>query len=259
MRRRRSKRQSESDSGPGMERWLLTYADMITLLMIFFIMMYVISNVNTEKFRALADNLSMVLTGAPSSGIMQEGAGSPVPAITGEATQMAELEKELKEFLSKENLTGQIKVQMEERGLVVSFQATVLFEKGSADLTPEAKRIIALVSTRLKNLPNFLRVEGHTCNLPINTPRYPSNWELSTARATNVVEELITAYGIPANRLSATGYGEHRSLYPNNSESNRQMNRRIDILILKTKYDKVEPDQENPETTQIEPGPGSST
>lgn len=231
---------------------------MITLLMVFFIMMYVISTVNTEKFMALADNLGMVLRGAPPSGIMQEGSGSPVPAITGEAAQMAELEKELKEFLSKENLAGQINVQMEERGLVVSFQTAILFEKGSAELTPESKRILALVSTRLKNIPNFLRVEGHACNLRINTPLYPSNWELSTARATNVVTELITANGIPANRLSATGYGEHRPLYPNNSESNRQMNRRIDILILKTKYDKVEPYKENPET-DIEPGPGPSS
>lgn len=235
------RKQAEPDSGPGMERWLLTYADMITLLMIFFIMMYVISTVNTEKFKALSDNLSMVLRGAPPSGIMQEGSSSPLPAITGEAAQMAELEKDLNEFLAKENLTEQVKVQMEERGLVVSFQATVLFEKGSAELTPEAKRIIAPVGTRLKNLPNFLRVEGHTCNLPINNPRYSSNWELSTARATNVVKELISTSGIPPHRLSATGYGEYRPLYPNNSESNRQKNRRIDILILKTKYGKVEP------------------
>lgn len=252
---RRNRRETEPEGGPGMERWLLTYSDMITLLMIFFIMMYVISNVNTEKFKALADNLSMVLRGAPPSGIMQDGSGSPVPAITGEAAQMAELEKELKEFISKEHLTGQISVQMEERGLVVSFQATVLFDRGSAELTPEAKRIIAVLSAKLKNMPNYLRVEGHTCNLPINTPLFPSNWELSTARATNVVEELIASSGIPANRLSATGYGEYRPLYPNDSESNRQMNRRIDILILKTKYAQVEPEQgSNTEMNKEDPG-----
>ena len=121
---------------------------------------------------------------------------------------------------------------MEERGLVISLQDIVLFPSGSAGITPEAKKIIADIGAHLKTLPNYLRVEGHTDNLPINTPKFPSNWELSSARATNVVHELINRCGIHPERLSATGYGEYRPKVDNDSVGHRQMNRRVDILIL---------------------------
>jgi chemotaxis protein MotB len=230
-----------------MERWLLTYADMITLLMVFFVMMYTISTVNADKFRALAENLSMVLTGSPPAGIMEEGTNSTVPELTGEAKHLADLQQALNEFIAREELGEQITVNLEERGLVVRFQTTVLFARGSADLTPEARRIIDRVGDRLNDLPNYIRVEGHTCDLPINTPQYPSNWELSTARATNVLQELISSCNISPERLSAIGYGEYRPRVPNINESSRQMNRRIDIVILRTKYDEVEPNNENPD------------
>ena len=230
-----------------MERWLLTYADMITLLMVFFIMMYTISTVNADKFRALAENLGMVLTGSPPAGIMEEGTNSTVPELTGEAKHLADLQQALNEFIAREELGEQITVNLEERGLVVRFQTTVLFARGSADLTPEARRIIDRVGDRLNDLPNYIRVEGHSCDLPINTPQYPSNWELSTARATNVLQELISSCNISPERLSAIGYGEYRPRVPNINESSRQMNRRIDIVILRTKYDEVEPNNENPD------------
>ncbi len=236
MRRRRS----VESKGPDMGRWLLTYSDMITLLMIFFITMYVISNVNMEKFRALAENLSITLRGTPA-GLLPDGAAL-LPGQGGEAAQMAQIEAELKEYLEKQNLRHQVTVRQEERGLVISFQETILFAKGSATLTPEARRVISRVGNILKEVPNYIRVEGHTCDLPINTPQFPSNWELSSARATNVVRELITASGIPPERLSATGYGEYRPRYPNDTEEHRQLNRRIDILILRTEYRQVEPE-----------------
>jgi len=244
----RSKKESAAEKGPSLERWLLTYADMITLLMVFFVMMYTISTINADKFRALAENLSMVLTGSPPAGIIKEGTNTPVPELTGEAKHLADLQQDLKEFIEKEKLGEQITVDLEERGLVVRFQATILFARGSADLTPEARKIIDRVGDRLTTLPNYIRVEGHTCDLPINTPRFPSNWELSTARATNVVHELISSCNISPDRLSAIGYGEYRPRVPNINEKNRQINRRIDILILRTKYDEVEPNNENPES-----------
>jgi len=234
---RRNTETNEQKAGPDMGRWLLTYADMITLLMIFFVVMYVISTVNVEKFSALAENLGVTLKGS-STGIMENSAS----ILSSEAAQMAQVEEELKTYLEKQNITHQVSIRQEERGLVVSFQDTVLFPRGSADLTPEARQIIARVGKTLKDMPNYIRVEGHTCNLPISNTQFPSNWELSSARATHVVRELITASGISPERLSASGYGEYRPRYPNDSERHRQLNRRIDILILKTKYGKVEPD-----------------
>ncbi len=234
-------REPEGEKGPSMERWLLTYADMITLLMIFFILMYVISSVNMTKFRALAMALSTTLRGEPAGIFEEEKSAVPLPFPGGEASQLAKAEEEITKYLKEQNLEEKVSVREEERGLVISFQETVLFPRGSADLTPEARRVIAVVGKTLRNLPNYIRVEGHTDDLPISTPRFPSNWELSAARATTVVRELITTSGIPPARLSATAYAEYRPRLPNTSEANRQRNRRVDILVLRSTFKEVEP------------------
>lgn len=231
---------NHSEGGPSMERWLLTYSDMITLLMIFFIMMYVISNVNMQKFQSLAASLRAVLKGEPTGMFLQAGP-SFVAGEGTEAKQLSQIEKELESYLQKRGLDRLVTVREEERGLVISFQETVLFPRGSAELTPEAKNIISQVGAILKNVPNYIRIEGHTCNLPIKTPKYPSNWELSAARAINVLQELIATSQITPSHLSATGYGEYRPRYPNDTEENRMKNRRVDIVILRTKYGEVEP------------------
>jgi len=256
--RRRNRDSGHGEGGPSMERWLLTYSDMITLLMIFFIMMYVISNVNMQKFQTLAITLNAVLKGEPT-GMFQEVGPSFVAGEGAEAMQLAQVQKELESYLQKQGLTRQVTIREEERGLVISFQETILFPRGSADLTPEARRIIAQVGAILKELPNFIRIEGHTCNLPINTQKYPSNWELSAARATNVLRELIATSQIPPSHLSATGYGEYRPRYPNDSEQNRMMNRRVDIVILRTKYGEVEPASPRQAESQIKQGTGENT
>lgn len=240
MRRNNRNSSSHGEGGPSMERWLLTYSDMITLLMIFFIMMYVISNVNMQKFQALAAALRVALKGEPT-GMFTNAGPSLAPGEGSEAMQLSQIEKELESYLKQKGLSGLVTVREEERGLVISFQETVLFPRGSAELTPEAKRVIAQVGTILKRVPNYIRIEGHTCDLPINTPQFPSNWELSAARAITVLKELIATNQIPPNRLSATGYGEYRPRYPNDSEEHRRMNRRVDIVILRTKYGEVEP------------------
>lgn len=237
---RKQKGGGGDEGGPSMERWLLTYSDMITLLMIFFIMMYVMSNVNMQKFQSLAASLSYVLKGE-TSGMFQDTGPSMISGEGIEATQLALAQKEIQKFLEEHGLTRQVTVHEEERGVVVSFQEMVLFQRGSANLTPEASAIISQIGLILSKLPHFIRVEGHTCNLPIYTAQFPSNWELSAARATNVVKELITTSKIPSDHLSATGYGENRPRYSNDSETNREKNRRVDILILKSKYGEVEP------------------
>ncbi|OIQ60767.1 OmpA/MotB family protein [Neomoorella thermoacetica] len=230
------------------ERWLLTYSDLITLLMIFFVVMYAISDTNAQKMAALANSLAQTLTGAPATGILTSGGlTSIVPGIapaTGQGDEGAELARaraELQQYIQQEGLESQVTLNTEERGLVVSVADAVLFPKGSADLTPEARDLLRQVGRALARLPNYLRVEGHTDNLPINTPAFPSNWELSTARATNVVKVLISEAGIKPERLSATGYGEYRPVAPNNSEADMARNRRVDIVVLKEAYNVTEP------------------
>jgi len=237
--------------GPDNGRWLLTYSDLITLLMIFFIMMYVISNVNAQKFAKMANVLGQVF-GNKSAGVLNNGtsilkdSGNTNPKASNgndaqDISQLNQVKQELEGYLKSKSLNGKVSVTLEERGLVISLQDTILFDSGSAILTPEAGSIISDIGAKLQALSNFIRIEGHTDDLPIQTVKYPSNWELSSARATNVVRELIMHSQISSDRLSATGYGEYRPLETNDSEQHRQMNRRVDILILKETYKQVEP------------------
>jgi chemotaxis protein MotB len=239
------KRGSGKEGGPSMERWLLTYSDMITLLMIFFIMMYVISNVNAQKFAQLANVLGATFGNQGAvmlnngNAILQETISAT--SSSADALQLAEVKATLEKYFKEKGIEGRVAVNMEERGLVISLQDTVLFASGSAALTLEASSIITEVGKTLKPLPNFIRIEGHTDNLPIHNEQFPSNWELSSARANNVLQELIELCKIPPERLSATGYGEYRPRDLNDSEEHRQMNRRVDVLILRTTYSQIEP------------------
>ena len=146
----------------------------------------------------------------------------------------------LRKDLSSEIQDGRVALEPDARGLVVSIQESGSFTTGSADLPPAAQQLIAHVADRLRNIPNAIRVEGHTDDVPIQTSKYSSNWDLSTARATRVVDYLIHAGEIDPVRLSAAGYSEFRPLVPNDSPANRARNRRTDIVILNTATRKAE-------------------
>jgi len=228
-----------------MERWLITYADMITLLLIFFIVMYTISRVDIKKFQYLAESLSRVMGGGTM--VFQELGPALTPGISGlepkenmedlaDKAEMENIRRQLVSFIEKTGLTAKISAISEERGIVLSFQEEVLFKIGSAELTPQAKEIIAKIAPILMKTPNYIRIEGHTCDLPIHNALFRSNWELSSARALATVQELIRGSGFPPQRLAAVAYGEYRPRVPNDSEFHRQQNRRVDIVILRSKY-----------------------
>lgn len=265
----RQSRRNKKDMGKegGQERWLITYADLITLLMIFFVLMYTMSQVDVKKYAAVANSLSVVLTGeglelldAPGPSVVHGLSGTAlpesVPTNPSNQAQLNEIKELIEEFIANQGaisigtagnegrgtkLSEHIIVYEQERGLVISFKDTLLFGSGSADLTKLARDIIKQVGAALLDLPNYIRVEGHTDDLPINTAEFPSNWELSVLRATNVVHVLSEEAKIPAERLSIIGYGQYRPLAPNDNSQNRSMNRRVDIVILKQKYDYFEP------------------
>lgn len=223
-RARRSTRRHEN-----IDRWLITYADMITLLVALFIMLYSMSAVNQEKFGALAQSMRREFQALPEhNGGKIVGTGQIVDPLEQQASQ-------LQQFLQKTGLQAQVRVRHEERGMVISLLSDgTLFDLGSADLKPSARQVLERVAQMLHAVPNPVLIEGHTDNLPIRTPQYPSNWELSAARAARVLRYLVQKGGIPAHRLIAVGYADTRPLVPNNSPSNRAQNRRVDIAILKT-------------------------
>lgn len=228
------------------ERWLITYADMITVLLIFFIVMYALSKVDVDKFKALTQ--SMTATFGTSGSVLDNPGPSVVPGVALSSQQWEEqqnleqIQLELESFIIDTNLVSNISVTIEERGVVLSFQEEVLFPLGSADLTPQAKLIINKVATLLSQTNNYIRIEGHSDDLPISTPKFPSNWELSATRATSVLQELIRNPDFLPNRLSAVAYGEYRPRLPNTSESNRQLNRRVDIVVLRSEHVIAEPE-----------------
>lgn len=265
-RRKKETGGGEGEGGGGMERWLLSYADFITLLMVFFVMMYAMSKVDIEKYSAMAQSLSIVLTGqsqtlleSPGPSMIQGAAGTARPETPGspniQQSELQAVKEQIETFIKAEELqasnqdTGQtttklsdyINIIEQERGLVISFKDTLLFASGSADLTPQAQVIISQVGKSLAGIPNFIRVEGHTDNRPISTAKFPSNWELSVLRASNVVHVFQSDAGIPPTRLSIIGYGEYRPLVPNEDSMSQAMNRRVDVVILKKKYDYFEP------------------
>lgn len=265
-RRRQRRKRIEDDSGSGMERWLITYADLITLLMIFFILMYTMSQVDARKYAAVANSLSVVLTGqslsvleTPGPSLVEGRSGQEMPEGPGAAPaqqgELDEVKHMIAEFIRTKDmeasqheeggtvtkLSDHIILYEQERGLVISFKDTLLFASASDQLTPRARMIIQEVGGTLVKLPNYIRVEGHTDDVPINTSKFPSNWELSVLRASNVVHVLNEDVGIPAERLSIIGYGEYRPLVPNDDKISRAMNRRVDVVILKKKYDYFEP------------------
>ncbi len=234
------RRSPENESG-GSLRWLLTYADMITLLMAFFIMLYSMSVLNTNSFHRVADSIRGGFGGhSPAEGTGAAGENEDLEDSTNQH-EPGDLPwkavRHIQKLIKEENLGSAVRLSADERGLVITLVTDkMLFEKGHAELTSSAKHIITSVADGLKLVPNPVRVEGHTCDLPVSSAKYASNWELSTARATTVIKYLIENEGIPASRLSAGGYADSKPVVQNSSEKNRALNRRVDIVILRSGY-----------------------
>lgn len=218
------------------ERWLLTYADLITLLLAFFIVMYSMSQVDSKKFGAVSTALHQILSGG---GLMMRGQTGTAVAHTEASVPTASQDlkimlKELETSLNASGLQSRVRVGHDARGVILSLGETVLFESGHAELAPGAQAVLDSLSHVLAQYPNEIRVEGHTDNVPIHSLQYGSNWELSTNRATAVVRYLIESHDLPPYQLSAAGYAEFRPSAPNDNPEHRARNRRVDFVILRS-------------------------
>ena len=244
------KKPKESEHKGNHERWLLTYADMITLLMTFFIVMYAMSIADTSKMKKLAESLHDAFLGQgnpqllksdemvmPKEGDAQANAGE---GGKSEEARMGEVQDMLYEFIEKENLSTEISLEMEERGLVIRLSESMLFASGEDTIKADAYRKLAVVGKMLTTIPNYIRVEGHTDNVPIHGNNFRSNWQLSSERATRIVELLSSRHGDSPLRYSAIGYAEYRPLATNKTETGRAENRRVEIVILKTEFNRSE-------------------
>jgi len=220
----------------GSMRWLLTYADMITLLLAFFVVLYAISKVDAKKYQALASSLQGIF-GSPPPSANAPGAGGPtlsprVDPMPPKQDPVFEVVERLQAALETELGAGRIQIERNPRGILLRFQDTLLFDVGKAELRPEARAILEKVATTIAPLPYPIEAEGHTDTLPIRSGPFPSNWELSVARATAVVRYLVEAHGVSPTRLAARGVAEHKPLYPNDRIRGEPRNRRVELTIV---------------------------
>ena len=203
---------------------------------VFFVLLFSFATLDVQKFEAIKQSMSGSL-GVLDSGMtlsMEPLANAfPADSPTEEAEEFKKLYEQMSEYIKENNQEASITLRLDERGLLVRFMDDVLFDSGKADLTPKARDIINKVAEIIRQNDKIIRIEGHTDNVPINTFRFPSNWELSTTRAVNVVKYLIEENGIIASRLSASGYSDQHPVDDNNTAEGRQKNRRVDMVILR--------------------------
>jgi chemotaxis protein MotB len=229
------KKRHAPDSRGGHDRWLLSYADLVTLLLALFTTLYAASSVDAGKLAPLQTSLREAFDAPP---VMEtrnpRGAIVPPVTVVNAQAMQDDLELRLMKELAEPLQLQRVAIHRDARGLVVSLPQEAAFATASTDVSSEARELIGRVAAAVAPTANGLRIEGHTDNVPIRTARYSSNWELSTARASAVVAFLVESAKFDPARLSAAGYGEFHPQVANDTPENRARNRRIDVVILGT-------------------------
>jgi len=188
---------SEIKIGRSAPAWMLTYSDLMTQILIFFVMMFALASAMNEM-------------------------------------QLVRLKKRLEAYVMENRLGNYIGLKIDEKGLVISLREKLMFDSGEAEIYQEAKYILKDITKEIIDVPNNTRIEGHTDNVPIGPElrsKFPTNWELSTARATNVTRYLLETLKFPPGRVSSAGYGEYQPVMDNDTEEHKAMNRRVDIVV----------------------------
>jgi chemotaxis protein MotB len=235
----RRQRQNSGGAGNNSAGWLTTFNDLVTLLMVFFVLLFTMSSIDTRQMQEFQYALQSGL------GILKEG---KMVNISVKTTQPVEDMSHIKgvKVSPDERLNGllsdklikslqadfEIEITQTSQGIRLSFEDQILFEFGKADINPAGFTMLDQIAKAIKKVPKAVRVEGHTDNIPIQTARFPSNWELSVARAVKVVKYFAEVGNVNPHRLSAVGYGESRPVVANDTASNRVKNRRVEILLI---------------------------
>lgn len=259
-----SRRRKHSTPHLNHERWMVSFADFMTLLFALFVVLFAISNVDEDKLEQVADSMQTAFGVMDHSGATllphPGGKVQPIPGVippkkkatepdskasaaSPAQTQDKALAERLQQLVTQQaGLSASVALRQEARGVVLQLNDTLLFDSGSSTLRPAARRELATLAQELSRLKQPLRIEGHTDNVPVRGSGYTSNWDLSAARATSVLRFLLDATNLPPVGFSVAGYGEFRPIAPNASASGRAKNRRVDIVILNDQARAGEPD-----------------
>lgn len=241
------KRRRMSDSVR--DRWVISYADFVTLLFAFFTTLYASSTVDVAKLSTVADSMHSAFDTQPPA---------PAPTASGEGVvggtgrevlnrstavvdaQITYVRSQVETELAEAIRAGQIEINRDRRGLVISIPESSAFPVGSDDLSQALAQVMTRLALALERLPNAIRIEGHTDDVPIHTARFASNWDLSAARAIRVVDVLMARGTLSPDRLSVAGYGEYRPRLSNATPDGRSRNRRVDVVVLNAETDAAE-------------------
>ena len=221
--------------------WIVTYADLMTLLLVFFVLLYSISSLNMEKFKHAIQSIQVSLGETnPRVGLMDlvnvpeaNDQNFVIEDLTGLRSREQEILNSLNSFIEGQNSSENILVHAKDGKIIIEMRGQVLFTSGSAVFNDSAASILDEIANIIQAYTEYnVNIKGHTDDVPISTPQFPSNWELSAVRATTVLKYLISK-GVNPSRLTATGYGELLPLVPNDTSENRATNRRVEFVLEK--------------------------
>ncbi|WML24743.1 OmpA family protein [Neobacillus sp. OS1-33] len=218
------------------ESWLIPYSDLLTLLLALFIVLFAAGTINNGKLQQIMISMNSALSGQGSSMIQKENAlaTKKIDLKEKETEKLHGLMEQIEDYIEARGLEKVITIKDEPKGIKLSLKDVILFESGKADLKGDSLVILKDLLDLIKQVKNPISIEGHTDNVPITNNEFKSNWELSAARALSVLY-FFEDKGIPSNKLQFSGFGEQNPLYPNDTIEHRQINRRVDITILKIK------------------------
>jgi chemotaxis protein MotB len=231
-------RKKKEPEGGGGADWLGTFNDLVTLLMVFFVLLFTMGSGDAEKIMEMRNSVMRGLglldsKGMGSSGLVK-GDAAERRISQQEAEDTSEISNEIKDYVSDmDSAMPWIDASISENEVTISLEGSVAFEPGIADINAKAFPVLKGIGKLINKIPNAVRVEGHSDNVPISTPKFPSNWELSIARAVNVTKYLIEHANVSPLRLSAAGYGDSKPLFPNDTAKHKEKNRRVEIVLLR--------------------------
>lgn len=234
------------------ESWLIPYADVLTLLLALFIVLFAASEVNSKKFQAISNAFNSALQGG--TGVLEHQSAvdniQPTPQIPGpgesisaeeenkemtpeqDQKELGELKETIEGYIEEKGLSPRLQTELTTQGLLLTITEGVLFMPGNAEVVGEARSIATEISNLLvTDPPRNIVIEGHTDNTPIHTAKYPSNWELSSSRAINFMKILLENEKLDPKKFSATGFGEYQPVSSNDTTEGRAKNRRVEVLI----------------------------
>jgi chemotaxis protein MotB len=251
----------ESGGGGGEAAWMATFADMMTLLLTFFVLLISFANMDVVKFRMMLGSVNNAM------GVKYPHPGQ-IPAVSTSAVQLSETEgssrldilqenfsilNAIRQSIQDANLDGLVEAELSERGVIVRVKGQVLFDLGDATLRPDGTTILDSIGQLSETFRTQLMIEGHTDGLPVSTSQFPSNWELSAARAIAAMRYFVDRQLVPADRIGVAGYADRRPIAPNDTPENRARNRRIEFVFIRmTAPEGSQPDA--PPVLNVSPG-----